>query len=113
VSALILTLTGERAGEREPLAPAYSVIAPPRDRVELRTDDHPVQAAEVDVVALDGAMTHLANFDPDLCRIIEMRFFGGLSIEESAAAMGVSPATVKREWIAAKAWLSRELGEDA
>jgi RNA polymerase sigma factor (TIGR02999 family) len=83
------------------------------DRVELRTEDHPLQAAEVDVIALDEAMTNLANFDPDLCRIVEMRFFGGLSIEESATALGVSPATVKREWTAAKAWLSRELGEGA
>jgi RNA polymerase sigma-70 factor (ECF subfamily) len=82
-------------------------------RVELRTEDHPRQAADIDVVALDEAMTNLANYDQDLCRIVEMRFFGGLSVEDSAAVMGVSPATIKREWAAAKAWLSRELAEHA
>jgi RNA polymerase sigma factor (TIGR02999 family) len=81
------------------------------DRVELRTQDHPLQVADVDVIALDEAMTNLADFDPDLCRIVEMRFFGGLSIEDSAVALAVSPATIKREWAAAKAWLSRELGK--
>ncbi len=82
-------------------------------RVELRTEDHPRQAADVDVIALDEAMNNLANHDPDLCRIVEMRFFGGLSVEDSAAAMGVSPATIKPEWAAAKAWMSRELAEQA
>jgi DNA-directed RNA polymerase specialized sigma24 family protein len=56
-------------------------------------------------------MANLERFDPDLCRVVELRFFGGMSVEESAAAIGVSTATVKREWAAAKAWLSRELGE--
>ena len=81
------------------------------NRVELHTQDHPLQIADVDIIALDQAMTNLARIDPDLCRIVELRFFGGLSIEESAAAIGVSMATVKREWAAAQAWLSRELGE--
>ncbi|HMK84960.1 MAG TPA: sigma-70 family RNA polymerase sigma factor [Steroidobacteraceae bacterium] len=81
-------------------------------RVELRTEDHPLASQDVDVMALDEAMTHLAKFDPDLCRIVELRFFGGLSVEDSATVMGISPATVKREWAAARAWLSRQLGQD-
>src|SRR5271155_4369008 len=67
-----------------------------------------------DVVALDEALTRLAEFDPQQARLVELRFFGGLSIEESAGVLGVSPATVKRNWNVAKAWLARELrsGED-
>lgn len=82
-------------------------------RVELRDEDHPLVCANVDAIALDEAMSKLAQFDNELCRIVEMRVFGGLSVEESATAMGISPATVKREWSAAKAWLSRELGREA
>jgi RNA polymerase sigma factor (TIGR02999 family) len=78
-------------------------------RVELNEDDHPLQEADVDIIALDDALTELAKFDSDLCRIVEMRYLGGLSVEATAVAMGVSPATIKREWAAAKAWLSREL----
>jgi len=62
-----------------------------------------------DVVALDEALTRLAEFDPQQARLVEVRFFGGLSIEEAAGVLGVSPATVKRDWNAAKAWLAREL----
>jgi RNA polymerase sigma factor (TIGR02999 family) len=80
-------------------------------RVELRTEDCPLQVTEIDVLAIDAALTRLATFDPDLCKIVEVRFFGGLSIEDAAAALGISTATVKREWATAKAWLSRELGE--
>ena len=64
----------------------------------------------LDVEALDDALTRLAVLDPDLARIVEVRFFGGLSIEETAEALGVSPATVKRRWTLAKAWLARDLG---
>jgi RNA polymerase sigma factor (sigma-70 family) len=63
----------------------------------------------VDVVALDDALQRLAEFDPRQARIVELRFFGGLSVEEAAEVEGVSPATVKREWTLAKAWLHREL----
>ena len=69
-------------------------------------------AAAVDVDALDQALTRLAEMDPDLARLVELRFFGGLSIEETAAVLGVSPATVKRSWATAKAWLRRELAGD-
>jgi RNA polymerase sigma factor (TIGR02999 family) len=64
----------------------------------------------VDLEALDQALTRLAALDPELARVVEVRFFGGLSIEETAEAMNLSPATVKRRWTLAKAWLARELG---
>jgi RNA polymerase sigma-70 factor (ECF subfamily) len=62
-----------------------------------------------DVVELDDALTRLAELDPEQARLVEMRFFAGLSIEETAGVLGVSPATVKRNWSVAKAWLAREL----
>jgi len=64
---------------------------------------------EVDLVALDDALDRLAGLDPDQGRLVELRFFGGLTIEETAEGMGTSPATVKREWATARAWLFREL----
>jgi RNA polymerase sigma factor (TIGR02999 family) len=60
---------------------------------------------DVDLVALDEALTRLAVLDSQQGRIVEMRFFGGLSIEETAEVLRISPATVKREWTMAKAWL--------
>jgi RNA polymerase sigma factor (TIGR02999 family) len=65
---------------------------------------------DADVLALHEALERLAGFDPDQARLVELRYFGGLSIEETAQALGVSPATVKREWVLARAWLRRELG---
>jgi RNA polymerase sigma factor (TIGR02999 family) len=62
-----------------------------------------------DVVELDRALTKLAGIDPEQARLVELRYFGGLSIEETADAMNISPATVKRHWTVAKAWLLREL----
>ena len=63
----------------------------------------------VDVLDLDRALTRLEALDPVQARIIELRFFAGLTIEETAAALSLSPATVKREWAVAKGWLFREL----
>ena len=62
-----------------------------------------------DLIALDDALTELAKLDAQQARIVELRFFGGLSIEETATVTGVSPATVKRDWAAARVWLHREL----
>ncbi|MGE0128008.1 MAG: sigma-70 family RNA polymerase sigma factor [Blastocatellales bacterium] len=62
-----------------------------------------------DVLALDEALKTLAEFDPQKSRIIELRFFGGLTIDETAAALGISTATVEREWRAARAWLQAEM----
>lgn len=68
----------------------------------------------VDILALDRALQKLEALDADQGRIVELRFFGGLTVEETAAAVGKSPATVKREWSLAKGWLYRELaGESA
>jgi RNA polymerase sigma-70 factor, ECF subfamily len=62
-----------------------------------------------DVVALDDAMNALARFDPRKVQVVEMRFFGGLSVEETAEVLKVAPVTVMRDWTTAKAWLHREL----
>ncbi|MCZ2080294.1 MAG: sigma-70 family RNA polymerase sigma factor [Bryobacterales bacterium] len=62
-----------------------------------------------DLVALDDAMLSLARIDPRKCDVVEMRFFGGLSVEETAEVLRVSPETVKRDWRLAKVWLLREL----
>jgi RNA polymerase sigma factor (TIGR02999 family) len=70
----------------------------------------PVDA--VDALALDRALQELEQLDPEQGRIVELRFFGGLTVEETATAIGISPATVKREWIMAKAWLYRALSGD-
>jgi RNA polymerase sigma factor (TIGR02999 family) len=64
---------------------------------------------DVDLIALDQAMTDLANTDPRQARIVELRFFGGLSVEATADFLGISPATVKRDWVVARAWLFRQL----
>jgi RNA polymerase sigma factor (TIGR02999 family) len=63
----------------------------------------------LDLVALDDALDALAKMDPQQSRIVELRFFAGLSIEETAEVLRISPATVKRDWTAAKAWLYRDL----
>ncbi|MGH9842566.1 MAG: sigma-70 family RNA polymerase sigma factor [Blastocatellia bacterium] len=63
-----------------------------------------------DLVALDDALNELATFDERQSRIVELRFFGGLSLEETAEALKISPRTVQREWSLAQAWLYRELG---
>ena len=64
----------------------------------------------VDVLALDAALEKLAALDPQQAKIVEMRYFGGLTVEEAADALDISPATVKRHWTLARAWLKRELG---
>ena len=63
-------------------------------------------------MALDDAWTALAQFDERKSRVVEMRFFGGLSVEETAAVLKVSPATVMGDWRLAKAWLKREMRGD-
>jgi len=66
----------------------------------------------VDVVALDEALGRLATVDPQQSRVVELRFFAGLSVEETADALGISPATVKRDWATAKLWLYNELSTE-
>jgi RNA polymerase sigma factor (TIGR02999 family) len=78
---------------------------------KLELDEAMVVSDEraADVVALDDALKQLATFDPQQSRIVELRFFGGLTIEETAESLSLSPATIKREWVSAKAWLHQEL----
>jgi RNA polymerase sigma factor (TIGR02999 family) len=69
----------------------------------------PIAIDAVDALALDTALRKLEAFDPDQARIVELRFFGGLTVEETAEVVGASASTVKREWALAKGWLYREL----
>jgi len=69
------------------------------------------QKASLDLLALDDAMKRLASLDARQCQIVELRFFGGLSIEETAQAIDISPATTKREWATARLWLHRAMSE--
>jgi RNA polymerase sigma factor (TIGR02999 family) len=70
---------------------------------------HAIGPTTIDVLALDEALGELASFDAQQCRIVEMRFFAGLTIDEAAQALGISTATVEREWAVAKAWLYAQL----
>ena len=72
-----------------------------------------VQKRGVDLLGLDEALQRLEKMDPQQARIVELRFFSGLSIEETAEVLGISPATIKRDWSAARAWLFRELSTGA
>jgi RNA polymerase sigma factor (TIGR02999 family) len=69
----------------------------------------PGRQAEIDFAAIDDALKRLEALDPQQGKLVELRFFGGLSIKETADVIGVSPATVKREWAIARAWLQREI----
>jgi RNA polymerase sigma-70 factor (ECF subfamily) len=85
------------------------------DPIRVELEDHLLPASsaagdEIDLVALDAALDRLATLDARQAKVVEMRYFGGLSVEEAAAALDISPATVKRDWTLARAWLKRELG---
>jgi RNA polymerase sigma factor (TIGR02999 family) len=83
------------------------------DRLQVTLDERVIGAdpksEAPDLLELDRALDKLATLDPQQARLVELRYFGGLSVEETADAIGVSPATVKRHWTVAKAWLLREL----
>ena len=68
---------------------------------------------DVDILALDDALKTLSAMDPQQGEVVELRFFGGLSIEDTAEVLGISSSTVKRDWITARAWLHRELDRSA
>lgn len=82
----------------------------PQYKVELDESFYLPQRQNVDVVELDHALTKLSDRDAQQGKIVELRFFGGLTVEETAVALEISPATVKRDWSMAKAWLIREVG---
>lgn len=94
----------ERARARHAVKRGGPQVQVTLDDVMLAGERHPI-----DLVALDMALTGLAALDAQQARIVELRFFGGLSVEETADALGISPATVKRHWTVARAWLLREL----
>lgn len=71
--------------------------------------DASVAAPDIDILALDVALEKLAGIDERQCRLVELRFFGGLTVEEAAAALGIAPITVKRDWTLARTWLYREI----
>lgn len=71
------------------------------------------QQNEVDVIVLDKALKDLTELDAQQGRIVELRFFGGLTIEDTSEVLGISPATVKREWVTARAWLFRAMTGEA
>jgi len=80
-----------------------------RHQVEL-TDGLAISEERLDeVAAIDEALTRLEKFDPRQCRVVELRFFGGLTEDETTEVLGVSPRTVRRDWILARAWLHGEL----
>lgn len=80
-------------------------------RVTMEETDLPAAPSDVQADELDAALEDLARLEPRHAKIVELRFFGGLTIEETAEVVGVSPATVKRDWLLARAWLYRELRE--
>jgi RNA polymerase sigma factor (TIGR02999 family) len=79
----------------------------------LPPDSGLVLQPELDVLGLDGALKRLAASDPEKARVVELRYFAGLSVQEVAGVIGTSPATVKRQWAIAKAWLFRALSREA
>ena len=81
-------------------------------KVSLADATIPVNERDLDVVALDEALDRLAAIDEQQSRVVELRFFSGLTVEETAKVMHISPATVKRDWSMAKAWLHRELSRE-
>src|SRR5215207_5198550 len=80
-------------------------------RLSLSKVDRIASAPDVNLLALDEALGRLETLDPQKSRVVELRYFGGLGIEETAEVIGISPATVKRDWGMARAWLRRELGD--
>jgi RNA polymerase sigma factor (TIGR02999 family) len=78
-------------------------------RVSLSKAERLSNKPDVDLLALDAALTDLARLYPEHSRVVEMRFFGGLSIEETAEALGLSHATVERYWKFARAWLRSKM----
>jgi RNA polymerase sigma factor (TIGR02999 family) len=83
--------------------------------VKLAIDnvDEPLARPDLDIVALDDALKDLARIDPQQSRVVELRFFSGLSIEDTAQVLGISESTVKRDWNTARVWLYRELDRTA
>jgi RNA polymerase sigma factor (TIGR02999 family) len=84
-----------------------SVVHVPLDRIDLACNE-----PDAELVAVDDALERLAAHDPRKARVVELRFFGGLSMDETAQALGVSPRTAQNDWAFARAWLYRELTKE-
>jgi RNA polymerase sigma factor (TIGR02999 family) len=80
-------------------------------RLSLSEADEKAEKTDVNLLALDDALQRLEILDPQKVRIVELRYFGGLTIEETAEVLKISPATVKRDWSMARAWLRGEIGD--
>ena len=80
-------------------------------KLELTEANSSQPGLNLDLVDLDDALNELARLDAQQARIVELRFFGGLSIEDTAQVIGVSRTSIKREWATARAWLRREMGK--
>lgn len=93
----------DHARARKAIKRGDGAVAVELDQVMLAIEPN------LDVVALDRALEELAAFDAERARIVELRFFGGLSVEETAAILGSSPSTVKRDWTVARAWLYKRM----
>ena len=78
-------------------------------KVAIDGVEEPAERPDLDIVALDDALKGLAKIDSQQCRVVELRFFAGLSIEETSEVLGISASTVKRDWNTARVWLFREL----
>lgn len=92
-------LAGKRGGEVQRLSIE-----------DVDVPDRSASADDVDIIALHEALERLAAIDPQQERLVELRYFSGMTIDDTAEALGISPASVKREWAVARAWLQRELG---
>lgn len=99
----------QRAAKRGGDSPRIALDALPEGVLPLTFSDS--QSATLE--ALDDALRRLEKVEPRLGEVVECRFFGGLTIEDTAAALGTSPATVKRDWALARSWLFRELSQDS
>jgi RNA polymerase sigma factor (TIGR02999 family) len=88
---------------------ARSADGPRMRVVDLAETERPIHDRSRDLIALDDALRELAEHDPRKTQIVELRFFGGLTLQEIAEVMGVAPITVSREWAKARAWLRREV----
>ena len=75
----------------------------------IKREIHWSEEKDADLLALNDALNNLAAIDPQQSRVVELRVFGGLTVEETAEALGISTRTVKREWSMAKAWLHRQI----
>lgn len=131
VHEVYLRLVGRDAGVCESRARFFSVASTAMRRLlidrarrrcaakrggrvrDLSLDDvaEPADDRDAYLVALDDALTELAALDRELCRVVELRFFGGLGVDETAGLLGVSPMTVKRRWKLARGWLRRQIAE--